>query len=280
MILRYGVDRRHARHRRRAPRGRPGVAHEGRVASGLVVYTSEQAHSSIEKGAIAWASGRTTCARSGGRRVPHAGGRAGRRRSSATWPPACARAAWRPRWAPRPPPAWTPCRQIADICERHGIWLHVDAAYAGSPMVAPEFRWAFAGCERADSLVTNPHKWLLTPMDCSVFYTRRPDVLRRAFSLVPEYLQTRRGPARRQPDGLRRAARPALPRVEAVVRHALLRPRRVGRGIARARAPGAGIRPRRGSRPALRAHRARRLSRWCASATRARTTTTAASRTT
>ena len=54
----------------------------------------------------------------------------------------------------------------------------------------PEFRWAFAGCHRADSLVTNPHKWLLTPTDCSVFYTRRPDVLRAAFSLVPEYLRT------------------------------------------------------------------------------------------
>jgi aromatic-L-amino-acid decarboxylase len=87
-----------------------------------------------------------------------------------------------------------PVPEIADICERHGIWLHVDAAYAGSAALLPEMRWAFAGCDRADSFVTNPHKWLLTPMDCSVFYTRRPEILRRAFSLVPEYLQTAADP--------------------------------------------------------------------------------------
>jgi aromatic-L-amino-acid decarboxylase len=84
--------------------------------------------------------------------------------------------------------------EIADIAEQYGLWLHVDAAYAGSLMVAPEFRWAFAGCDRADSLVTNPHKWLLTPTDCSIFYTRRPEVLRAAFSLVPEYLRTTADP--------------------------------------------------------------------------------------
>jgi aromatic-L-amino-acid decarboxylase len=56
-------------------------------------------------------------------------------------------------------------------------------------MICPEFRWAFAGCDQADSLIVNPHKWLFTPMDTSVFYTRRPDVLRRAFALVREYLQ-------------------------------------------------------------------------------------------
>jgi aromatic-L-amino-acid/L-tryptophan decarboxylase len=70
----------------------------------------------------------------------------------------------------------------------------VDAAYAGSAMIVPELRWAYEGCERADSLVTNPHKWLLTPVDCSVFYTSRPEVLRHAFSLVPEYLQTKADP--------------------------------------------------------------------------------------
>jgi aromatic-L-amino-acid decarboxylase len=66
----------------------------------------------------------------------------------------------------------------------------VDAAYAGSAMVCPEFRWAFAGVERADSLVVNAHKWLFTPMDCSCLWSRRPEDLRRAFSLVPEYLRT------------------------------------------------------------------------------------------
>lgn len=82
-----------------------------------------------------------------------------------------------------------PVSQIADVCERYGLWLHVDGAYGGSAAVAPEMRWALAGCERADSLIVNPHKWLFTPIDCSVFYTRKPDVVKAAFSLVPEYLR-------------------------------------------------------------------------------------------
>jgi aromatic-L-amino-acid decarboxylase len=82
-----------------------------------------------------------------------------------------------------------PVPAIADACERAGAWLHVDAAYAGSAAVCPELRGHFAGWERADSIVVNPHKWLLTPMDCSTFWTRRPDDLRAAFSLVPEYLR-------------------------------------------------------------------------------------------
>jgi aromatic-L-amino-acid decarboxylase len=83
-----------------------------------------------------------------------------------------------------------PVSQIADVAERYGLWLHIDAAYAGAAAILPEFRHILAGAERADSLVTNPHKWLLTPIDLSAFYTRRPEVLRRAFSLVPEYLRT------------------------------------------------------------------------------------------
>ena len=83
-----------------------------------------------------------------------------------------------------------PVPAIADICQRERIWLHVDAAYAGSAAVVPEFRGVLAGVERADSLVVNPHKWLFTPMDLSAMYTRRPDVLKRAFSLVPEYVDT------------------------------------------------------------------------------------------
>ena len=70
------------------------------------------------------------------------------------------------------------------------MWLHVDAAYAGSAAVVPELRYILDGCERADSLVVNPHKWLFTPFDLSVLYTRHMDLLRRAFSLVPEYLRT------------------------------------------------------------------------------------------
>jgi aromatic-L-amino-acid decarboxylase len=83
-----------------------------------------------------------------------------------------------------------PVPVIADACERAGTWLHVDAAYAGSAMVCPEFRWAFAGVQRADSLVVNAHKWMLTPMDCSLLWTRRPADLRAAFSLIPEFLRT------------------------------------------------------------------------------------------
>ena len=83
-----------------------------------------------------------------------------------------------------------PVPEIADRCAAVGAWLHVDAAYAGSAMVCPELRWAFAGVERADSLVVNAHKWMFTPMDCSLLWTSRPEEFRDAFSLVPEYLRT------------------------------------------------------------------------------------------
>jgi aromatic-L-amino-acid decarboxylase len=83
-----------------------------------------------------------------------------------------------------------PVPAIADACQAAGAWLHVDAAYAGSAMVCPEHRWAFEGVDRADSLVVNAHKWMLTPMDCSLLWTRRADDFRSAFSLVPEYLRT------------------------------------------------------------------------------------------
>ncbi len=83
-----------------------------------------------------------------------------------------------------------PVPSLADACARSGTWLHVDAAYAGTAMVCPEHRWAFAGVDRADSLVVNAHKWMLTPMDCSLLWTRRPDDFRAAFSLIPEYLRT------------------------------------------------------------------------------------------
>jgi aromatic-L-amino-acid decarboxylase len=83
-----------------------------------------------------------------------------------------------------------PVPELADACVDAGVWLHVDAAYAGSAWVCPELRWSQAGVERADSLVVNAHKWLFTPMDCSLLWTRRPEDLRAAFSLVPEYLRT------------------------------------------------------------------------------------------
>jgi aromatic-L-amino-acid decarboxylase len=83
-----------------------------------------------------------------------------------------------------------PVGEVADVAARAGAWLHVDAAYAGAAMVCPEHRWAFAGVEHADSLVVNAHKWMLTPMDCSLLWTRRPRDFRAAFSLIPEYLRT------------------------------------------------------------------------------------------
>ena len=82
-----------------------------------------------------------------------------------------------------------PVRELATMCADAGVWLHVDAAYAGSAAVCPELRPLFAGWEDADSVGVNPHKWLLTPMDCSAFWSRRPEDLRNAFSLVPEYLR-------------------------------------------------------------------------------------------
>lgn len=88
-----------------------------------------------------------------------------------------------------------PVARVADVCARYGLWLHVDAAYAGSAAILPEMRYILDGCDRADSFVTNPHKWLMTPMDLSAFYCRRPEMLRRAFSLSPEYLTSAEGDA-------------------------------------------------------------------------------------
>ncbi len=80
--------------------------------------------------------------------------------------------------------------ETAAIAEAEGLWLHVDAAYAGAVAIAPELREPFRGWERADSVVINPHKWLFTPLDASLLLTRRMAALRAAFSLVPEYLRT------------------------------------------------------------------------------------------
>ncbi len=83
-----------------------------------------------------------------------------------------------------------PIAELIPIGEEHAMWLHVDAAYAGSAAIVPEFKHILDGCHRADSVVVNPHKWLFTPFDLSVLYCRHMDLLRRAFSLVPEYLRT------------------------------------------------------------------------------------------
>jgi aromatic-L-amino-acid/L-tryptophan decarboxylase len=83
-----------------------------------------------------------------------------------------------------------PIDDIAGIAQKHGLWLHVDAAMAGSAMVLPECRWMWNGVEYADSIVVNPHKWLGAAFDCSVYFVRRPDELVRVMSTNPSYLQT------------------------------------------------------------------------------------------
>lgn len=156
----------------------------------LVVYTSAQSHSSIEKGAMSLGMGRANVrnieADAEFRLRPAALAEAIRKDRAAGLRPCFVTATI----GTTSSTSIDPVREIADIAESEGMWLHVDAAYAGSTAIVPEYRWLLDGCERADSLVFNPHKWLMVPVDCSVFYCRRPDVLRRAFSLVPEILRT------------------------------------------------------------------------------------------
>jgi aromatic-L-amino-acid/L-tryptophan decarboxylase len=87
-----------------------------------------------------------------------------------------------------------PVVQVADICARERLWMHVDAAYGGVAAMLPSHKHILNGAERADSLVVNPHKWLFTPFDLSAFYCRRMDVVRAAFALTPEYLRTSEAP--------------------------------------------------------------------------------------
>ncbi len=83
-----------------------------------------------------------------------------------------------------------PVEEIAEIAEKNNMWLHIDSAYAGVTAMIPEMKWITKGWDRADSIVINPHKWMFTPTDLSIFFTRKPDILKRAFSLSAEYLKT------------------------------------------------------------------------------------------
>ena len=157
----------------------------------LRVYCSDQAHSSVDKAVITLGLGRANCVRISSDEQFRM--RADLLEQQIALDIA---AGMRPlavvaTLGTTSSTAVDPLPQIADICERHGLWLHADAAYGGVLTLLPEKRALFAALERADSLVVNPHKWLFTPMDCSVLWTRHPDVLRRAFSLTPEYLHTR-----------------------------------------------------------------------------------------
>ena len=166
----------------------------------------------------------------GRRRVPHAHRLPARRRDRGR----------RDRRHDRRRRRSTPCPSSRARCEEAGVWLHVDAAYAGSAAVCPELRWCLDGCERADSIVVNPHKWLFTPMDCSALWTRRPEALHEAFALVPDYLAATEDAVDLQ--GLRPGARPPLPRAEALVRAALVRRRGAARADPRARPARAALR--------------------------------------
>jgi len=156
----------------------------------LRLYTSEQAHSSIEKAAIVLGLGQA-----GVRKIPVDAAFRLRPEALAAaieedlkdgWKPFCVVATV----GTTSTTSVDPVVAMTDICETYKLWLHVDAAYAGSAAILPEQRHVLAGCERADSFVFNPHKWLFTPFDFSAFYCCRPEVLRAAFSLVPEYLRT------------------------------------------------------------------------------------------
>ena len=156
----------------------------------LRIYVSEQAHSSIEKAVITLGLGQRAL-----RKIPadrefrmdaRALAAAVEEDRAAGYLPFCVVATV----GTTSTSSIDPVPAIVPLCEQHAMWLHVDAAYAGSAAIVPEFRSILAGCERADSLVTNPHKWLFTPFDLSVLYCRHMDLLKRAFSLVPEYLKT------------------------------------------------------------------------------------------
>ncbi len=167
-----------------------GKGMTGRDLPPLRVYCSEHAHSSVEKAALALGFGREGVVKIASddafRMRPDALDAAIRRdRANGALPCAIVATTGTTSTA-----AVDPVRPIGEIAEREKCWLHVDAAYAGSAAICPEYRFLWDGIEYADSIVVNPHKWLFTPMDCSVLYTRRPEVLRETFSLVPEYLVT------------------------------------------------------------------------------------------
>jgi aromatic-L-amino-acid decarboxylase len=156
----------------------------------LTVYTSEQAHSSVEKAAIAIGLGqdnvRKVAVDCEFRMRPDALAAAIRQDIAGGKRPCCVV----PTVGTTSTTSIDPVRQIVDTAAEHDIWVHVDAAYGGCAAIVPELKHILDGTSEAHSLVVNPHKWFFTPIDLSVLYTRRPDVLRQAFSLVPEYLRT------------------------------------------------------------------------------------------
>jgi aromatic-L-amino-acid decarboxylase len=172
----------------------PGTRLDGLTAAPpLRVYCSEQAHSSIDKAVILLGLGHRSL-----RRIP-ADEEFRMQVDALRSAIAADRAAGATPLAVVATLGTTsttsvdPVQEIAEVCRREGVWLHVDAAYAGVTAMIPEYRARFDGWEHADSVVVNPHKWLFVPFDLSAFYCRRMDVVRQAFALVPEYLRTAEG---------------------------------------------------------------------------------------
>jgi aromatic-L-amino-acid decarboxylase len=162
----------------------------------LSIYCSEQAHSSVDKAAIALGIGlesvRKISVDAEYRMDAAELRRVVEQDIAADWRPFCVAATV----GTTSTTSIDPIPAIADLCERFGLWLHVDAVYGGVAAILPEMRWVLAGAHRADSIVFNPHKWLFTQIDCSAFYSRRLETVRSAFSLVPPaYLQTVEGDA-------------------------------------------------------------------------------------
>ncbi len=156
----------------------------------LRVYTSEQAHSSVEKAVLLLGLGQKSLVKIATdekfRMIPDKLREAIEEDKTNSYLPFCVVATI----GTTSTTSIDPIPEIVPICEENAMWLHVDAAYAGSAAIVPELQSCLKGCERADSVVTNPHKWLFTPFDLSVLYCRHLDLLKRAFSLVPEYLKT------------------------------------------------------------------------------------------
>jgi aromatic-L-amino-acid/L-tryptophan decarboxylase len=172
---------------------REWIAPESRIKGmqpGLTVYVSEHTHSSAEKAAITLGFGQENVRRIGVddefRMRPDLLAQTIEKDISQGKRPCCIVASV----GSTSTTAIEDVSAIADIAERHGVWLHVDAAYAGPAAIVPEMAHILRGVERARSLVLNPHKWLYVSMDCSVLYTRMPELLRRASSLSAEYLKT------------------------------------------------------------------------------------------
>ena len=156
----------------------------------LRLYTSEQAHSSIEKAAIVLGIGQSNVRKiavdAAFRMIPRALQEAIEDDIAQGMTPFCVVSTA----GTTSTASIDPLAEIAAVCREYRLWHHVDGAYGLMAAIAPEFRSLFRGVELADSVVTNPHKWLFNPLECSAFFIKRPDILKRAFSLVPDYLQT------------------------------------------------------------------------------------------